>query len=211
MRNPQSGYALLIVLLMAALVLLSLSTAVPRLLTQGQREKEEELIFRGEQYRRAIGLFYKKYGGFPRSIEDLLETNERAFLRRRFPDPMRRNGEWRLIRVGPSGELIGTVNQRSPFEQPESASGSEEETSEPTETRPDAGGALSSGPGSYPIIGVASRSTARAIRVYQGYTRYNEWEFIYDPTQEALGALPGAPGRTQPADSDKPASANPPR
>lgn len=212
MRQRESGYALLVVLLMAALVLISLSAAVPRLLTQGQREKEEELIFRGEQYRRAIGLFYKKYGRFPRSIDELLETNDRAFLRRPFPDPMTRDGEWRWIRVGPSGELIGSVNEHPPLGRPESSPESSAESSETAETPeipatpPDSIGGSSGDPSSYPIAGVASRSTARAIKVYQDYTRYHEWEFIYDPVQEAAATRAVVPGSAPPADSDEPAS-----
>src|SRR3990167_7585385 len=53
MRRRESGYALLVVILLAALVLIALSAVVPQVLTQGQREKEEELVFRGGQIGRA--------------------------------------------------------------------------------------------------------------------------------------------------------------
>lgn len=74
-REQQSGYALLVILLMVTLVLISLAAAVPSVLHQGQREKEEELIFRGQQYQKAIARYYRKFGRFPMKMEDLLETN----------------------------------------------------------------------------------------------------------------------------------------
>ncbi|MBI4467305.1 MAG: hypothetical protein HY656_07760 [Acidobacteria bacterium] len=186
MRSRQSGYALLIVLLLAALVLISLSTAVPRFVTQGQREKEEELIFRGEQYRRAIGRFYRAFGRYPRTLEELLRTNERGFLRREFRDPMTPDGRWRLIRVGPSGEFIGSLTRQGPAGQPESGRTANEREA------PRGSGQSETGESTLPLAGVASHSQARAIRVYHGYGRYSEWEFIYDPTQDGSGQPPGS-------------------
>ena len=220
MRNKQSGYAFLIAVLLAALVLVALSVAIPRLLTQGQREKEEELIFRGDQYRRAIARFYKKFGRYPRSVEELLRTNDRSFLRREFTDPMSPDGRWRFIRVGPSGEFIGSVNRRLPTaapagqppggaeadqadqedqadqadadqEQPDEGDG--EETPAVEETPPQSTGSSMASAGTLPLAGVASRSRTRAIKVYQGYGRYFQWEFIYDPSKDAVVTAPGAP------------------
>ncbi|MFQ5776617.1 MAG: hypothetical protein ACE5IP_01270 [Terriglobia bacterium] len=194
MRKRQAGYALLVVLLLASLILISLATAVPRILTQGQREREEELIFRGKQYQRAIGLYYKKFARFPLKLDDLLETNDRAYLRRLFRDPMTPDGEWRVIRVGPGGELIGSQQGRSPLQlnqgqtsdngdqKPDTASGG-------TERRTGSSGDVST----YPIAGVASRSSKRSVKVYQGFARYDLWEFIYDPVQEALQNQPATP------------------
>lgn len=195
MRRGQSGYALLVVLLLLALVLVALSTAVPRFLTQGQREKEEELVFRGQQYRRAVGLFYKKYGRYPRSMDDLLRFNDRSFLRRAFPDPMTPEGKWRLIRVGPGGEFIGSVN-RPPLMGSSAAA------------PPPSPGGFTEGPSTYPLAGVASRSLAPSVRVYQGRSYYYQWEFIYDPTEEARRLSP-APRGSAPA--EKPSEPGPPR
>lgn len=204
MHTRQSGYALLVVLLMASLVLISLATAVPRILTQGQREREEELIFRGQQYQRAIGLYYKKFARFPLKLDDLLETNNRAYLRRLFRDPMTKDGEWRLIRVGPGGELIGSRQEPSPLQLNQGqTSGTREQrpdtTNSGTEERPGPSGDVST----YPIAGVASRSTKRSIKVYQGFTQYATWEFIYDPVREALQNPSGTPAN--PPSQDKPA------
>jgi len=203
-EGRQAGYALIVILLFAALVLVSLSAAVPSVLTQGQREKEAELIFRGEQYKQAIGRYYRKFGRYPLKIEDLLETNKLAFLRREYPDPMTPDGKWRLIRIGPTGELIGSAHERQPQGRPDATSG---QGSSPGSSEQSGSGegqrrsSESSGTGgtTYPIAGVASRSTASSIRLYEGYSRYTEWEFIYDPVKEALQNQPGAQGATPPA------------
>jgi type II secretory pathway pseudopilin PulG len=51
-----------------------------------QREKEEELIFRGKQYAHAIGLFQKKFANaYPPNIDTLVEQR---FLRKKFKDPI---------------------------------------------------------------------------------------------------------------------------
>ncbi len=115
----QRGYALITILFMAAVLLVMLGAVVPRVLTQGRREKEEELIFRGEQYARAVRLYYRKYGRFPVELDDLVKVNNNVrFLRKLYPDPMNPDGHWRLIRVGPGGVLTGNVVERPPIKVP---------------------------------------------------------------------------------------------
>ena len=112
--NAESGYALLMVVFMATLVLIATAAATPSLLQQGTREKEEELIWRGQQYARAIRLHYRKYGRFPQSVEDLTKAkNDIRFLRRAYTDPMNSaDGTWRMIYVTPSGQLVGSLKSR---------------------------------------------------------------------------------------------------
>ena len=50
------------------------------------REKEEELIFRGRQYARAIGLFQRKFANTPPPTIDVLV--EQRFLRKKYKDPI---------------------------------------------------------------------------------------------------------------------------
>ncbi len=188
-RDRQAGYAVIVVVLLLALVAIALTAAVPSVLTQGRREREVELIFRGEQYRRAIGLFNRKFGRLPLSLDELLYTSQLSFLRRAWPDPMSSKGEWRVIRVGPSGEMIGSVTGRvgpNPQALAGSGQGTSGTTQEQAQQSPSSASASGSGPNPYPIIGVASTSTARSIRVYNDYQHYNEWEFIFDPVQDAL-------------------------
>lgn len=110
----ERGYALLILLLMVALLSFAAAVAVPRALVQGQREKEEEMIFRGEQYARAVGLFYKRFGRFPAKLEELVEPkNNIRFLRQLYKNPMSRDSEWRLLRLAPDGSILGSMMLRS--------------------------------------------------------------------------------------------------
>ncbi len=66
---------------------------------QTQRDKEQVLIDRGEQYKRAIQLFVKKAGRYPAKIEDLESFQNQRFLRQRYTDPMTGKDEWRLIHI----------------------------------------------------------------------------------------------------------------
>ncbi len=114
-RDSESGYALLMVVFFAAVMLITVAVAGPNLLTQGKREKEDELIWRGGQYTRAVRFYYRKNGRFPHSLEDLTKAqNDIHFLRKPYKDPMNsEDGSWRLIYVGPGGQLIGSVKRKS--------------------------------------------------------------------------------------------------
>ncbi|MCI0404280.1 MAG: hypothetical protein L0212_12310 [Acidobacteria bacterium] len=205
MRKKEAGYALLLVVFLAALVMISLAVAIPPVLHEGTREKEAELIFRGEQYQRAIGRFYKKFGRYPNTIDELLRTNDRGFLRKEFPDPMTKDGKWKIIGLGAGGALLGSgqnplARPGQPGAGPGSGPGSGSGPTAPqpptretrgrgeTDRRSSSG---SSSQPSYPIAGVVSKSTKPSIRVYQGKSGYANWEFIYDPTKDPLLVPPG--------------------
>ncbi len=110
--HRQQGYALLMVMFIAALMLAAVMVANPNVLTAGKREKEEEMIWRGKQYVRGIKLYYRKLGRFPTSIDDLTKpkTGSLRFMRQAYKDPMNKeDGSWRLIYVGPAGQLVGSL------------------------------------------------------------------------------------------------------
>ncbi len=102
-RNPESGYALLFVYAMAASVAIMLYMEIPRVAFEAQRDKEQLLIDRGEQYKRAIQLFVRKYNRFPPDVDALEKTQNLRFLRKQYVDPMTGKNEWRVIHVGPGG------------------------------------------------------------------------------------------------------------
>lgn len=141
-----------------------MSAAMPVWKHTAQREKEEELIFRGSQYSRAIGLYQRKFANAnPPSLDVLLQQK---FLRKKFRDPMVADGEFQLLyqtnqAPGQQGQQ-GQKGQQGP-----PSGGGAGQISVPT-TTPTGGG----------IIGVMSKSTAPSIRVYNGRTRYNEWQFV---------------------------------
>jgi len=113
--RAERGYALMMVLFISAVMFILATAALPNFLTQGRRQKEEEMIWRGEQYERAVRLYYHKYGRFPQKIDDLAKANNGIrFLRQAYPDPTNKaDGTWRLIYVTPAGQLIGSVRFKS--------------------------------------------------------------------------------------------------
>jgi type II secretory pathway pseudopilin PulG len=117
--NPEAGYILLAVLFLVALILLSLAVAAPRIAKSIQRDKELELIHRGEQYTRAIKLYYRKFGNYPSSIDQLENTNNIRFLRKRYTDPMTGKDDWKIIHFGQAH-----VKTLGLFGQPVSTAGS---------------------------------------------------------------------------------------
>ena len=102
-RNPESGFALLLVYAMAAAVAIMLYMQLPRVAFEAQREKEQLLIDRGQQYSRAVQLYVRKYQRFPTDIAALENTQNIRFLRKQYTDPMTGKNEWRIIHVGPGG------------------------------------------------------------------------------------------------------------
>lgn len=116
--HKQQGAVLLIVLLFVLLTTLGASSMVQMHQTQTRREKEEQLLFVGDQYRRAIASYYgvTPPGGarsLPRSIDDLL--NDQRFptpmqhLRQAYPDPMTGRVDWVFARSG--GGISGLRSQ----------------------------------------------------------------------------------------------------
>src|SRR5580658_4142720 len=111
--RDERGFAMLIVFLFAAAVALMLYQQMPRVAFESEREKEQLLIDRGEQYTRAIQLYYLANNRtWPTSIDDL-EKKEKRFLRRRYVDPFTGKDEWRIIHTN-GGFLTDSLVQKTP-------------------------------------------------------------------------------------------------
>ncbi|MBZ5577284.1 MAG: hypothetical protein LAP40_12050 [Acidobacteriia bacterium] len=124
-RRGQSGFALLLVFLMAAVIAITLYMQIPRLAFQAQRQKEQLLIERGEQYKRAIQLFYRANNRYPAELKDLENFNNRRFLRHKFLDPMTGKDDWRLVHIN-NGVLTDSVlnkQKKDDANQPASTAG----------------------------------------------------------------------------------------
>ncbi|MGH8631787.1 MAG: type II secretion system protein, partial [Burkholderiales bacterium] len=76
-----------------------------------------ELLFVGDQYRKAISQYYERSPGgdkrFPQTLEDLLLDKRypatQRYLRRVYLDPMTSKLEWGLVR-GPGNGIIGVYS-----------------------------------------------------------------------------------------------------
>jgi hypothetical protein len=112
-RGSESGYAFLMVMGMVLIMAIASQVILQNMYTEGRRAREDEMIWRGNQYVRAIRLYYRKTGHYPQTIDDLKSgTAELHFLRyAAYNDPMNSNGDgaWRFIYVNGAGQIIGSV------------------------------------------------------------------------------------------------------
>src|SRR3954471_14552093 len=111
MRNPspsngERGSALLIVFVLAASVAIMLYMEMPVAVFEAQRNKEQLLIDRGNEYAHAAKLYFRKVGQYPPTIDALENTNRMRFLRKRYKDPFTGKDDWRLLHAGPGGLII---------------------------------------------------------------------------------------------------------
>lgn len=195
-RTRQAGYAMAALLVGLSVMAILATAAMPVWRQMVQREKEEELVFRGQQYARAIGLFQRKAGPgvLPPNLDVLVD--QRA-LRKKYRDPI--TGEDFLL-VGPSqnapgsgavaGSPVGGAGVQGTQGGPGGPLGPSGAGRGGVTGAPGGGGLSPSGG----IIGVASKSREKSIRIYNGRDHYNEWVFQYVPQTQAPGAA-GSPGQ----------------
>src|SRR4051812_2602325 len=99
LRCAAHGYAMAALLVAMSIMAVMMTVAMPVWKQTVQREKEEELVFRGMQYAHAIGLFQRKFANAaPPSIDVLVDQK---FLRRKYKDPIT-NDDFAPILVGQS-------------------------------------------------------------------------------------------------------------
>jgi type II secretory pathway pseudopilin PulG len=264
--RSERGYILITLILFVALIAVAAMVLAPAIAFQVKRDREEELIHRGVQYSRAMKHFVKKFGRYPTRIEELENTNQVRFLRRRYKDPIT-GKDFKILHMGdvqmafgagiagalpanglgpgapgvaggPGGQAgiapgaMNTVamagglaaaglnpgnSAPAPGVGPTTASSgaaaqnSDEATGDDEDAAPNqpvshpaagpgAPGAFgtvgqgSPAPGAQvfgggPIVGVASTSKEKSIRVFNKKDHYYQWQFIYDPTSDRGGLL----------------------
>ena len=125
--NQQRGFTYIGVLVILAVMMMALGAASEIWHSVMQREKEQELLFIGHQFRAAIGKYYAQSGNrYPASLEVLLESNDLGvtgagakksrFLRKLYQDPMTNESNWGLI-AGPDKRVQGiySLSEEKPF------------------------------------------------------------------------------------------------
>jgi type II secretory pathway pseudopilin PulG len=269
LQNPQSGYIMIMLMLALALITIALLSALPAFQHQVQRDREEEMRHRGTSYMRAIKAFYTKFGRYPTRIEELENTNNLKFLRKRYTDPMNidpnthKERDFKFLHQqdiplsvmalmgqmggqipgqipgagtggamnanqisqlvgqvgntmaaaaggalgGQTGGLQGATNLNgTPVDGEESKEGSaagptaNSDAGDPNSSSPNSHSSSSSSSGSSsnsqtfgggPILGVASMSKKKSIRVFADKNHYNDWLFIYMQSADRGGLLKG--------------------
>ena len=241
LNRKERGYALLTVMFLGLLLAIAATAASLGSYTQGKRELEDEMIWRGNQYVRGIQLYYRKNGRFPKDLEDLTkyDPGQPRFLRKAYKDPMNKeDGSWRLIYMGPGGQLLGSVmhttisgiaGQGPPGSltgalpgspgaaaaaaaaaNPQAAAPTPAQQNPPGTNAPGGDGTVNSGDlmGGN-LVGVASKVKQASMKVFQDGHTYFEWEFIWNPTA-ANGNGTVIPAGTQaPGGAPNPGGAGP--
>jgi len=291
-RSREKGYILLTMLLVVALMAIFALTVITEMKFTIKRDQEQEMIHRGVQYSRAVRSYYKKFGRYPTRLEDLDNTNNLRFLRKRYKDPIT-GQDFRLLHFGEQGVTVGSggitlgggtipganpvggpglssgpgnsafggstfgnsgsgVNTSGVFAQSSGFGGNSKNSfgansNTPADGSNTAGASSGSGTdpssaqnaqdssstkissagvsdqssgqqpvGGGPIVGVASVSKKTTIREFNKKKKYNEWQFVYDPTTEPRNGLITTPNQpllqgfgTQPLQNGtQPGSAN---
>ena len=154
----QGGFTYVGLLVLIALLGLSLAATGVVWSQAQQRQKERELLFVGNQFREAIGRYYRSTPGpvkeYPQKLADLLQdprqlTTQR-YLRRIYRDPMSGEADWALV-TAPSGRIIGVYSR---------ALG-----------RP-----------------IKQGNFRHRDRGFAGKAHYSEWWFVYTPVEQAVEA-----------------------
>lgn len=203
-RSRQAGYLLMVLMIMVTMLAIAAIASAPSAAMQLKRDREDELVHRGAQYARAIKKFYKKFGRYPVSIEQLQNTSNIRFLRQRYKDPITGKdfrvlhfGEVQLTPKNPGaatgpGVAPSTSSTGSTFGQIGSSAGPRSGITS-SQSGPGMFGSSNAGAtfGGGPIIGVSSTSEKVSLKEFNNKNHYNQWEFIYDPTMDRGGLIQG--------------------
>lgn len=222
--RSESGYILFGIVIVLVILGISLVAAVPLWQKAIQREREQELIFRGYQYMQAIERYQKKYpGAYPPNVDVLVKEK---FLRKAYADPFAKDGEWSTIRqLSPELQLGAQQQQQQPGEaagltdlnrsraqlrNPGGAptGGARGSTRPPGGTFQSSMGRGVSDASMGGIVGVSSRSKEKTFYKVPGKEAYKDWLFVWGvqpgggvpvapmpmPGQQGQPGLPGVPG-----------------
>jgi hypothetical protein len=176
-------------LLVSMAVMAIVATALmPAWRTMAQREKEAELIFRGEQYARAISLFQRKNGNASPPTIDILV--EQKYLRKKYKDPIT-GGDFQIITAGANvpgpGPQVSGPGQTAQ----DAAAKLKQAAQQLQQVQQQAQGG---GTGRGGIVGVMSTSPLQSFRIYNGRDTYNQWVFVGIQQSTRAGGPGGVPG-----------------
>jgi len=201
---------MVVLLIGMAITAIWMSAALPAWRQQVQRQREEDLIFRGEQYARAIVIYQQKNNGaFPPNIDILVSQR---YLRKKWKDPVT-NDDFQPVGAG-----LQQLDNRAPST-PRGAQAPTAPSASPGGQQPGRGGPTGgpqqlAGQNNQPpgVSGVRSKSSATSIKLYQNQQQYNLWPFDaqllyakmnYSPArggnQPGRGGNQGPDGRGGPA------------
>lgn len=109
-RDAERGHLLVGLMVLIAVMLIMLTVTAQSWTHLMRRDREAELIFRGEQYARAIEFYKQEHGQYPLQLKLLAEDgpHRHRFIRRLWDDPLSEDGEWGKLYLSPTGK--GYIN-----------------------------------------------------------------------------------------------------
>lgn len=148
------GFTYLGLLFLIAIMGISMAGASCLWSVSSQREKERELLFVGDQFRQAIGLYYERTPGvvkrYPQSLEVLLKDSRyvttQRYLRRIYSDPMTGRAEWGVIEA-PGGGIMGVYSLSK-------------------------------------AASIKKGNFREVDRIFEGKEKYDDWKFVYIPQSQ---------------------------
>ncbi len=180
--SSEQGHLLITLVIAIAISMILLTVATRAWTSVIQRDKEEELIFRGQEYSRALVKFRKAMGRLPVDLKELVERGPRneRFIRKLYTDPMTPDGKWNLLYLGPDGRTLINPHLIPPEE--EGGFTGLGGRGRRGQGQPGVGQRMPVGKiAGLQIAGVVSKSDEKAFKVYRQKEYYNEWEFsIFD-------------------------------
>lgn len=153
MRYAQAGFTYLGLLFAVAMLSAGVATTGEVWHTAQQRQKEQELLFIGNEFRQAIRLYYANTPGpvkhYPNTLDDLLKDprypNTKRYLRKLYCDPMSGQAEWGLVEL-PGVGIVGIHSLSD-------------------------------------AVPLKNSNFSNADLEFQGKASYSEWTFLYQPKQ----------------------------
>ena len=170
------GFTYIAVLFLVAIMGAVLGATAVVWKTMNQRDKEQELLFIGQEYRRAIGLYYERTPGaaklFPKKLEDLLEDKRQTtltrYLRKRYNDPFNADKEWGIVQ-DPGGTIMGvySLSDKTP---------------------------------------IKTGNFDADEKIFSSAASFQAWKFVYQPKATLTTPIPGASPVASPAPIQPPLS-----
>ena len=202
--RSERGFAMAALLVALSVMTIMMSVALPYYSTIAKRQRETELVFRGQQYARAVALFQRKYGNaLPPNVDVLIEQK---FLRKKYKDPIT-GDDFQVVGPG-SPELANALNAAPDVgqlqggrqgQQPQGGRQGQQPQGRGTQSsfgmnQQSAFGTQAAAPGTAPggVLGVVSKSGETSLRLYNGHSKYSEWVFV--ATQMSVAAGRGGRG-----------------
>jgi hypothetical protein len=195
----EAGYAMATLLVAMSLMAVFMTVALPAWTQMAQRDKEEEYLFRANQYALAVARCRAKHcgaNGFAPSVDFLIEQK---YLRKKYKDPL--TGKDFVVvfnnqaipgqaqQAGQAGLTVGVPSsgQLGQTQKPQQQSSLATAKSLATDTLRITT-SESGTDGARPLTGVTSSSKATGLRLFKGQeTTYDQWAVTADDVNLHLG------------------------